>query len=413
MTTTIVIIFLIVYLGMILGGLPFLQLDRTGVALLGAIAMISFDAVTLEEAAESVHLPTIILFFSFMVLSAQMRLGGFYAWVTRGLAALPHSPAGLLGAMMLVVALLSAIFSNDIVCLAIAPVLISACEKRRLDPVPYLLALACAANIGSAATLIGNPQNILIGQSLRLSFAGYFAEALLPVLLGLAAAWAVIALQTRGRWLGKATRAPADPPRSDKDAPLKRWQTTKGLVVAALLLLAFVIAPWPREHLALTAAGVLLMSRKLHSSKMLGLVDWELLVMFIGLFVVNHALQQTGLPERLVADLRADGLDLREPAALFGVTFALSNIVSNVPAVMLLLPLATHPMAGPVIALVSTLAGNLLIVGSIANIIVVDSAARHGIRIDWHRHARVGVPVTVVTLAITAAYLWLRIGATG
>src|SRR3989442_1213062 len=103
MTTTIVIIFLIVYLGMILGGLPFLQLDRTGVALLGAIAMISFDAVTLEEAAEAVHLPTIILFFSFMVLSAQMRLGGFYGWVTRGLAALPHSPAGLLGAMMVIV----------------------------------------------------------------------------------------------------------------------------------------------------------------------------------------------------------------------------------------------------------------------------------------------------------------------
>ena len=151
MTTTIVIIFLFVYLGMILGGLPFLQLDRTGVALLGAIAMISFDAVTLEEAAEAVHLPTIILFFSFMVLSAQMRLGGFYGWVTRGLAALPLSPAGLLGAMMLIVALLSAVFSNDIVCLAIAPVLISACENRRLDPVPYLLALACAANIGSAS----------------------------------------------------------------------------------------------------------------------------------------------------------------------------------------------------------------------------------------------------------------------
>ncbi len=415
MTTTIVIIFCIVYLGMILGGLPFLQLDRTGVALLGAIALISVDAVSIEGAAEAVHLPTIILFFSFMVLSAQMRLGGFYDWVTRRLAGLALSPPLLLAALMGAVAALSAVFSNDIVCLAVAPVLIRACEGRGLDPVPYLLALACAANIGSAATLIGNPQNILIGQTLRLSFAGYFLEALLPMLLGLAAAWAVIAAQTRGRWAREGAIPLVEAPGNDEDidAPLKRWQTTKGLVVAALLLVAFVFAPWPREHVALTAAGILLMSRKLHSSKMLGLVDWELLVMFIGLFVVNHALQQTGLPERLIADVRAHGLDLREPAALFGVTFALSNIVSNVPAVMLLLPLATHPMAGPVIALVSTLAGNLLIVGSIANIIVVDSAARHGIRIDWHRHARVGVPVTVVTLAITAAYLWLRIGATG
>ena len=387
---------------MILGGLPFLQLDRTGIALLGAIALISVDAVGIEEAAKAVHLPTIILFFSFMVVSAQMRLGGFYDWVTRRLTGLALSPPMLLAALMGAVAALSAVFSNDIVCLAVAPVLIHACERRGLDAVPYLLALACAANVGSAATLIGNPQNILIGQSLQLSFAGYFAEALTPVLLGLAAAWAVIASQTRGRWVGQGPRAPVEAPEidDDVDAPLRRWQTTKGLVVAMLLLVALVLAPWPREHLALTAAGVLLMSRKLHSSKMLGLVDWELLVMFIGLFVVNHALQQTGLPDRLVADLRIHGMDLHDPAALFGVTFALSNIVSNVPAVMLLLPLATHPMAGPVIALVSTLAGNLLIVGSIANITVVDSAARHGIRIDWHRHARVDVPVTFVTLAI-------------
>jgi Na+/H+ antiporter NhaD/arsenite permease-like protein len=136
MTTTIVVIFLIVYLGMILGGLPYLQLDRTGVALLGAIALISLDAVSLEDAAESVHLPTIILFFSFMVVSAQMRLGGFYDWVTRGLSALPLAPPLLMGAMMFVVAALAAVFSNDIVCLAVAPVLIYACAKRRLDPVP-------------------------------------------------------------------------------------------------------------------------------------------------------------------------------------------------------------------------------------------------------------------------------------
>ena len=136
MTTSIVIIFLIVYLGMFLGELPYLQLDRTGVALLGAIALISIDAVTLNDAAEAVHLPTIILLFSFMVLSAQMRLGGFYDWVTERLAALPLSPSQLLGALILAVAALSAVFSNDIVCLAVAPVLIGACLQRRLDPVP-------------------------------------------------------------------------------------------------------------------------------------------------------------------------------------------------------------------------------------------------------------------------------------
>lgn len=415
MTTSIVIIFLIVYLGMILGGLPFVQLDRTGVALLGAIAMISVDAVGLQEAAEAVHLPTIILLFSFMVLSAQMRLGGFYDWVTRSLGARALSPPRLLGAMMIVVAGLSAVFSNDIVCLAVAPALINACVERRLDPVPYLLALACAANIGSAATLIGNPQNVLIGQTLRLSFAGYFTEAVLPVALGLVTAWGLIAWQTRGRWAPRDAAVPEHAAREQRDVetPLDRWQTAKGLAMAAVLLVVFLFAPWPREHVALTAAGVLLMSRRLHSNKMLGLVDWELLVLFMGLFVVNHALQQTALPGQVVSDLTGLGLDLRQPGPLFVTTFLLSNIVSNVPAVMLLLPLVQHPMAGPILALVSTLAGNLLIVGSIANIIVVDAAARRGIRIDWRRHARVGVPVTLATLAISAGYLWLRLQVMG
>ena len=183
----------------------------------------------------------------------------------------------------------------------------------------------------------------------------------------------------------------------------------KGLTVAAVLVLVFVLLPWPREVAALAGAGALLLSRKLHSNKMLGLVDWELLVLFIGLFVVNHALQETGLSTLAVADLAAAGVHLEHPATLFGVTFVLSNIVSNVPAVMLLLPVATHPMAGTLLALVSTLAGNLLIVGSIANIIVVNAAARRGLPIDWRHHAGVGIPVTLATLGLAAAYLSLRL----
>lgn len=413
MPTIVFVVFCIVYLGMILGGLPFLQLDRTGIALLGAIALIGIGAVSPDEAAKSIHLPTLILLFSFMVVSAQMRLGGFYDWVTRRLAALPLSPPLLLAALTLVVAALSAVFSNDIVCLAVAPVLIDACRARRLDPVPYLLALACAANVGSAATLIGNPQNMLIGETLKLSFGGYFAQALVPVLLGLLVTWALIAWQMRGRWTraeGDAARAAAPERREDAGAPLDRWQTAKGLSVAAVLLAVFLFLPaWPRDVAALTGAGLLLTSRKLHSSKMLGLVDWELLILFIGLFVVNHALQQTGIVAGIVADFAAAGVNLGQPVPLFSATLVLSNVVSNVPAVMLLLPVAAHALAGPTLALVSTLAGNLLIVGSIANIIVVAAAARRGIRIDWRRHARVGVPVTLITLAICAASLWWQV----
>lgn len=406
MVTTVLLVFAVVYLGMILGGLPFLQLDRTGIALLGAIAIVGLGVLTPEQAARSVHLPTLLLLFSFMVISAQMRLGGFYTRVTLQIVQLPLSPPALLVAVIAAVGTLSAIFSNDVICLAIAPVLADACLRRRLDPVPYLLGLACAANVGSAATLIGNPQNMLIGQVLGLSFAGYFLEAVVPVLLGLGVTWAVLTWQTRGRW----TTVLNDPPpeRRQDYAVYNRWQSVKGLAVATALLVVFLQTDVPREVAALVGAALLLTSRKLQSHKMLGLVDWSLLMLFIGLFVVNHALAQTGLTRQAMQELAAAGVPLSEPAPFFFITLLLANIVSNVPAVMLLLPAATEPFSGPMLALVSTLAGNLLIVGSIANIIVVHAAARQGIAIDWRRHARVGVPVTLLSLIVTAAWFALR-----
>ncbi|MGH8709169.1 MAG: anion transporter [Burkholderiales bacterium] len=406
MATAVLVVFALVYLGMILGGLPFLQLDRTGVALLGAIALVAIGALTPERAALSIHLPTLLLLFSFMVISAQMRLGGFYTRVTLGLADLRISPPALLAGVIAAVGILAAVFSNDVICLAIAPVLVDACLARRLDPVPYLLGLACAANVGSAATLIGNPQNMLVGQVLGLSFSGYFLEAIVPVMLGLAATWGVIAYQVRGRW-----RTVLDEPRPERRedyARYDRWQTAKGLGVAGALLGAFLLSDVPREVAALAGAGLLLMSRRLHSHKMLGLVDWELLILFIGLFVVNHALAQSGLAASALAWLADAGVPLTDPGPLFVVTLALSNLVSNVPAVMLLLPAATEPFSGPMLALVSTLAGNLLIVGSIANIIVVDAARRRGIAIDWRMHARTGVPVALATLFVTAVWFALR-----
>ena len=401
-------IFVVVYAGMMLGGLPRLMLDRTGVALLGAIAIIGLREMTPEQAARAVHLPTMLLLFSFMVISAQMRLGGFYSAVTRRIAALRVGPGGLLAVVIFVAGALSAVFSNDIVCLAVAPVLAEACLRRRLDPVPFLLALACASNIGSAATLIGNPQNMLIGEVLQLSFAGYARDALLPVVLGLLALWAVLAWPVhRGVLLvdpeaNQLAAMTAEEPRFDA------WQTFKGLFVALGLVAVFVFTDWPRDVAALLAAGMLLLSQRFHSSKVMGLVDWPLLILFMGLFIVNHALAETGLVSQALDGLAAQGLQLRDPGVLFGAALVLSNLVSNVPAVMLLLPAADGPHAGATLALVSTMAGNLLIVGSIANIIVVDAARKCGIRIDWKTHARVGLPVTVLTLGLTAGWLALQ-----
>lgn len=392
----VVFIFGVVYLGMFLGGLPRLKLDRSGVALLGAIAVIAVSGMGVVEAAEAVDLPTILLLFAFMVISAQMRLGGFYAAVTRRVGELPLPDPALLAALIAVAAVLSAVFSNDVICLAMTPIVARLCLRRGTNPLPFLIGLACAANIGSAATLIGNPQNMLIGSVLRLDFADYARAALVPVLLSLLVLWG---------WLVCVPHQRVDPlpptDRRSEDPPFNAWQTAKGLAVAGVLMGLFLFRDGPHEVIALLGAGLLLLSRRLASAEFMKLVDWPLLILFMGLFVVNHAFEQTGLSADAVAWLGEQGVRLNDPGPLVVVGVVLSNLVSNVPAVMLLLPhLANDPQAGVLLALVTTFAGNLLLVGSIANLIVADLARQQGIVIDWKRHAIVGVPVTLLSLGV-------------
>lgn len=305
---TVLAVFVVVYAGMMLGSLPRLAIDRTGIAVLGAIVLLATGRVGLAEAWQAIDVPTMALLVGLMVLSAQLRLGGFYALVTRRLAGRELTPDALLALLIGAVGLLSAVLVNDVVCLAMAPVLVEVCLRRRLDPRPFLLALACAANVGSAATLIGNPQNMLIGQALHLSFAGYLIDALVPTVLGLGVVWWVVRASVGGRWSGVAVSVPVA-----QGVRFDRWQTTKGLLVLVAVILLFLCTAWPREIVALGAAGVLLVSRRTASRDTLGQVDGQLLLLFIGLFVVNHTLAATGLPAELIADLARHGVDLRAP----------------------------------------------------------------------------------------------------
>jgi Na+/H+ antiporter NhaD/arsenite permease-like protein len=393
-------VFVVVYTGMIFGGFRGLALDRTGIVLLGAIAIMAAGRLTPEEAWRCVDFPTIGLLFGLMVISAQFRLGGFYTMVARRLTAGSSSPGAFMAQLLAVSAGLSALLANDIICLALTPVVIEIAAARRLNPIPFLIGLACSSNIGSAATLIGNPQNMLIGQLLHLPFLPYLVDAIVPVLVGLVACWLILWLLYRQRWSGSLELAPIE------GQPFDLWQTTKGILVLGGLIVFFLWPTVPREVAALGAAGILLMSRRMASPRFLSLIDWNLLVLFIGLFIINHALAESGMLGDAVAWLRGSGVDPDNGPVLFGSSAVLSNLVSNVPAVMLLLPSTSHPDAGLNLAVASTFAGNFILVGSIANIIVAEQAARLGVTFGAAEHARAGIPITLVTLAIAAIWLF-------
>lgn len=407
MTSVTLIIFLATYAGIAFGRIPGLALDRTGVALVGAVAMIGCGALTLDQALSSIHAPTLMLLYALMIFSAQFRLGGFYTWVALALTKYLRRPRLFLLALMLISGALSALLANDVVCLAFTPVLCVCILRAGRNPLPYLLGLAISSNLGSAATIIGNPQNMLIGQVGRLDFADFVRWSAPPALLSLAAAYGLILALCRRQM--EETRTAVDTAHADWPA-FHPWQTTKGLVLLASLLVLF-FTPIPRELSALVLAGILLCSRRMHTRAMLGLVDWHLITLFCGLFIVIEGIGAAGVPARLVAAMESAGVDLRNPCLLAAVSVILSNLVSNVPATMLLAEFldAGNPVPWYVLALATTFAGNLLTIGSIANLIVIEQAAQFGVAIRFGAHARVGIPVTLASLAILAAWILLQL----
>jgi len=406
-TVLVVAVFVVVYLGMLLGNIPGLALDRTGVAVVGAIVLVVGGVLTPSQAWATVDVGTIALLFGLMLVSAQLRLGGFYTAVTRKLGGEGFGPLGLLALLVAAAGLLSALLSNDIVCLAMAPVVLEVTHRRGLEPVPYLLALAFAANTGSAATLIGNPQNILIGERMHLGFARYLLDGGVPALLGLILVWGAVALVWKGRLLrDPSTWQPVTGPLPE----LNPWHTGKGILVLAVVVVLFLLGRPDRAVVALGAGAVLLANREITSRRLLQLVDWNLLLLFFGLFVVTETLTQTGLAARGLAVVTSWGVPLSSSLGLSVVTLVGSNLFSNVPAVMLLLPAIHGTGSAVILALVSTFAGNLLLVGSIANMIVASVASGSGIAIGWRDHARVGIPLTLALCALALAWLHLLAG---
>lgn len=410
MTDLVVVVFVATYLGMALGRVPGLRIDRTGIALMALAVLLFAGALDMGRVGQAIDAPTIVLLFALMILSAQYQASGFYDACAMAIVRARLSPSFLLLMTIVIAGGLSALLANDIVCFALAPLLCTGIAGRGLDPRPFLLGLAAGSNAGSAATVIGNPQNILIGQVGKLDFLEFLAVCGVPALLSLPVVFVVIRLV----WARSLTRP--EPPRDlPPPAVVDRWQMAKAVTATALLVILF-FTPEPREIGALAIAALLLASRRLPSREMIGGVDWHLLLLFACLFAVTAAFADTGLPERALGwlaerELLPDRLSVLTPLAL-----AMSNSIGNVPAVILLLTVWPDPPTGALygLALLSTLAGNFLLLGSLANLIVAERAATRGVVLGFGDFAASGIPITIVTMAIAAGWLgafgWLPWG---
>ena len=397
-------IFLGTYFVLAVGSFPGLRLDRTGAAIIGASLMIGFNVLTFEEAVRAVDYSTLVLLFGMMIVVANLRLSGFFRVVSAWAVRHAHQPRTLLGAVVVVSGVFSAFFVNDTMCLVLTPLVLEVTERLERDPLPYLLGVAMASNAGSVATLTGNPQNMLIGSLSGISYRG-FSAALAPVaVLSLALTFGVIVLLFPKEF---RRQEPMEIP--EVRGRVNRVLLWKAVVVSAAMIGLFFWG-WPVAKVAVVAGAVLLITRRVKPEKVYHEIDWQLLAMFAGLFIVVAGFEKTSVEEELAAAAARFRLD--HVWVLSGWSALISNIVSNVPAVLLFAPLIrrlSDPRAGWLtLAMSSTLAGNLTLVGSVANLIVVQRARRHRPITFWE-YCRVGIPVTLLTLAAGAAYLILTL----
>jgi Na+/H+ antiporter NhaD/arsenite permease-like protein len=393
------IIFLASYLVFALGKFPGLKIDRTGAAIIGAVCMVAFRIVQPADALQHVNFSTLVLLFSMMLIVGTLHLVGFFEWnaeaVLRRLK--PHQ---LLPAVIFTCGFLSAFFVNDIVCLVMVPFVLSITRKMNLQPLPYLLAVATASNIGSVATITGNPQNMLIGSFSGIRYRDFLMHLAPVALVGLFIDWGVL------HWIHMRNVVRKAEERSEIPLPaLDLSKLTKPVIVASAVVVGFFLGVDPAQMAALGAA-VLLISRTLEPQLVYKEVDWGLLVFFVGLFLIVGGAENAGITTRLLDIARHWNL---QRTWVFTLSVAaLCNIVNNVPAVMLLKTMvpgfADPHKAWLLLAMASTLAGNLTITGSVANIIVVETA-KPEVEIGYRDYLRAGVPITLLTL--TLGWGWL------
>ena len=395
-------ILLITYLLIAAQGLPQLRLSRPAASLLGAVAMVTIGGLALEDAYAAIDMNVIVFLLGVLLLTAYLELGGFFEWIAARIVRYAHAPGSLLAVVVGVSGLLSAFFVNDTICLVLPPLVLAVVRPLGLRPLPYLLAIALGANVGSAMTPTGNPQNMLIGVASGIPFARFVAMLALPSLGGLAIVYGILRVVHR-RDLVKPAR------RLTTEGPVAAEHPFDGvLVTKALVLFGGALAGWlaglSMPLVAIGAAALLIAVARRDPSQAFAHVEWELLLFFAALFVVMRGVRDVPLIQDLTSASVAhlSGARLHDAGVVSAAMLALSNLVSNVPAVILWLPIAprtAHPaFVWLVMAMSSTFAGNLTLIGSMANLIVAERANARGERIGFVDYLKVGAPVTIATM---------------
>jgi Na+/H+ antiporter NhaD/arsenite permease-like protein len=390
-----IVIFAATYLVIALGKLPGFHLDRAGAALLGASLMVGTGVLSLDQAYGAIDFNTIALLLGMMIVVANLRLSGFFRLVNNWVVTRARHPLLLLAAIVLVAGALSAFLVNDTICLVMTPLVLELVARLKRNPVPYLLAIAMASNVGSTATITGNPQNMIIGSLSHIPY-GLFASSLWPVAAaGLGLVTALIAAFYPREFLTRERLPAIEAIPAPHHTPLV---VKSVLVMAGMMVLFF--AGQPVAKVAIVGGALLLFTRRVKAEKVYREIDWPLLVMFVGLFIVVAGVETAVLTSETVAAVGQ--LHLGSVPVLSVVTAGLSNLVSNVPAVLVLKPfvadLPDSSRAWLVVAMASTLAGNLTLVGSVANLIVAQRARVHGVVIGFWEYFKVGAPLTVLTI---------------
>lgn len=408
MTTVAVIIFTLTFLGIIYTRLPKVNVDRPSAAFFGAIAMILFGVISFEEAVLSIDFNTIALLLGMMIVIAVLELDGFFTLIADKTISLSKTSNQFLIIIVFITGIASAFLVNDAVVLLFTPVIIHICRTAKLNPVPYLIAEIMASNIGSAMTITGNPQNILIGMQSGISYSKFIFHLLPVSLIGMLVIVLVIKFFFKNDFMKDSQLT------FTKENNTYNFKSMK-FSVPIFMIMVFLfffgnILKLSIPMIALASASLVLILGKIKPSIVIKQVDWVLLLFFVGLFIVVHGIEKVGVLDPFIKNTPIAN-SLSGILSLHGLSLLLSQIVSNVPYTILMLPIlktTSSDLLWLSLASAATLAGNATIIGAVANIIVIEVAKKYDVEIGFWKFLKVGLTITVITLILSVVILYLQ-----